>query len=372
MPITVRPIAGSRELELFIALPLHLSDRRPNQVPPLLADERELHDIQRNLSAQGCEVAHWFAEREGRIVGRVMGIVHGPYNRRHGERTARFFQLDAESDPSVVRALLDQVETWARERGMTRIIGPYGFSDKDPQGLQVEGFEHLPVLATPTNAAHLPKAVEACGYLPFADALSYRLDMPAQLPDIHERIAERVLRNGRFRVVELRSKRDLRPWILPVLRLVNDTYSDLLGFAPMSEAEMRKLAGQYMPVLDPALVKIVAEGKEPVAFVVAMPDMSEGLQRAKGRIFPFGWWHIMQAMKRSKQLDLFLGAVRRDLQGMGLTCVLARELFREGRARGMTHLDSHLVLENNVRMRAELERLGGEIWKRYRVYVKEL
>jgi hypothetical protein len=372
MAITVRPIKGAKELERFITLPLHLADRRPNHVPPLLTDERELQDPDRNLSAQGCEVAHWLAERDGRIVGRVMGIIHGPYNRRHDERTARFFQLDAVHDPAVVRALLHQVEIWARERGMDRIIGPYGFSDKDPQGFQVEGFQHLPVLATPTNAEHLPKATEACGYRLLADALSYRLDLPAHVPETYDRIADRVLRSGRFHVVDLRSKRDLRPWILPVLRLVNDTYGDLLGFAPMCEAEMRKLAGQYMPVLDPGLVKIVAEGQEPVAFVVAMPDMSEGLQHAKGRLFPFGWWHIMRAMKRSEQLDLFLGAVRKDLQGIGLTCVLGRELFREGRARGMTHLDSHLVLENNTRMRAELERLGGVIWKRYRVYVKEL
>jgi hypothetical protein len=251
-------------------------------------------------------------------------------------------------------------------------MGPYGFSDKDPQGLQVFGLEHLPVLATPTNPAFLPGLVEGCGYSKLTDAVSYRVDMPAQLPSAYERIADRVMRDGRFRLVPLRHRRDLKPWIMPVLRLVNQAYCGLLGFIPMSEEEMRSLAAQYLPILDPSFVKIVAEGDAPAAFVVALPDISEGLQRAKGRLFPFGWWHILRAMRRSPQLDLLLGAVRPDLQGRGLTCVLGRALLTEARGRGMTRLDSHLVLETNHRMRAELERLGGVVWKRYRMYVKEL
>lgn len=372
MALVVRRVNGKQALEQFIRLPDRLPGQRPGRVPPLLADERALHDSERNLAAHGCEMAHWIAEQDGVPVGRVMGILHEPYNTLHGERTARFFQLDAVNDPAVVQALLQAVEDWARSFAADRIMGPYGFSDKDPQGLQVFGLEHLPVLATPTNPGFLPGLVEACGYHKLTDAVSYRVDMPAQLPAAYDRIADRVMRDGRFRLVPLRGRGDLKPWIMPVLRLVNQAYGGLLGFIPMSEEEMRLLAAQYVPILDPAFVKIVAEEEIPVAFVVALPDISEGLQRAKGRLFPFGWWHILHAMRRSQQLDLLLGAVRPDLQGRGLTCVLGRALLTEARGRGMTHLDSHLVLEINLRMRAELERLGGVVWKRYRMYVKEL
>jgi GNAT superfamily N-acetyltransferase len=372
MALVVTRVSSRRDLDRFIRLPGRLPDQRPCRVPPLLADERALHDTQRNLAAHGCVVAHWIAEQNGVPAGRVMGILHHPYNRLNGERTVRFFQLDVVNDPAVVEALLKAVEDWARSLGADRIMGPYGFSDKDPQGLQIFGLEHLPVLATPTNPAFLPGLVEGCGYRKLADAVAYRVDMPAQLPMAYERIADRVMRDGRFRLVPLRHRRDLKPWIMPVLRLVNQAYGGLLGFIPMSEEEMRSLAAQYVPILDPAFVKIVVEGETPVAFVVALPDISEGLQRANGRLFPLGWWYILSAMKRARQLDLLLGAVRPDLQGRGLTCVLGRALLTEARGRGMTHLDSHLVLETNHRMRAELERLGGVVWKRYRMYVKDL
>ncbi|HNO06998.1 MAG TPA: hypothetical protein PKK49_17075, partial [Flavobacteriales bacterium] len=166
---------------------------------------------------------------------------------------------------------------------------------------------------------------------------------------------------------------ELKPWVVPVLRLVNATYGDLLGFAPMSEEEMHVLAKKYMYILDPQLVHLIADAKnEPVAFVIASPDMSEGLVRANGKLFPLGFVHILRAMKRSKQLDLLLGAVRPDLQGKGLTAALGISLFDAARQHGFTHLDSHLIMERNTRMRAELERLGAVVWKRYRVYQRGL
>jgi GNAT superfamily N-acetyltransferase len=360
-------------LKTFIRLPSRLPDRRSNYVPPLWRDEDAYHDPDRNVAAANCRIVRFLAEDQGRVLGRVMGIVHDAYGALHGERTVRFSQLDCVPDASVAKALLGAVEDWGRSLGMDRIIGPFGFSDKDPQGMQVEGFEHLPVLATATNPAYLPGLVEEQGYAKLTDAVVYRLDIPHELPAAYRRISGRLLGRGRFRLVPLQTKRELKPWVLPVLRLVNGTYNDLLGFIPMTEAEMRDLAAHYIPVLDPKLVKLVIDERgEPAAFVVALPDMSEGLVRAGGRLFPFGFLHILLAMRRSRQLDLLLGAVERKYQGLGLTCVLGVALLAEARDRGMTCLDSHLILETNLRMRAELERLGATVWKRYRIYQKPL
>ena len=373
MSLRIIEVVGKLDLDRYIRLPSVLPDRRPNYVPPIWSDERTFHDSAKNPDLRACDVVRYLAWSDGRAVGRIMGIVHHPYNALHGERTARFYQLDCVNGPTVASALLKAVERWAIEQGMDRIIGPFGTSDKDPQGLQVEGFEHLPVLATPSNPAYLPGLVEAEDYTKLMDAVVYQLAIPNELPAVYVRISDRLLNSGRFRLLSFTSKRQLKPWIVPVLRLVNDTYQDLLGFVPMDEAGMRKLAGQYLPVLDAAFVKVVVDEQDlPVAFVVAMPDMSAGIQRAKGKLLPLGWWYIMQAMRRSKQLDLFLGAVRRDLQGRGLTGVLAVHLMAEARKRGFTVMDSHLVLETNLRMRAELERLGGAIRKRYRIYQKAI
>jgi hypothetical protein len=373
MSVNVIPVHTAADLRTFIRLPAHLADRRPNQILPLWSDEEAYHDPKRNPALKECTLVRYLAVRDGSVVGRVMGIIHAGHNAMHNSRTARFFQLDAIDDPSVSAALVGAVEAWARTQGMDGIIGPFGLSDKDPQGFQIEGFENLPVLATPTNAAHLPKHVEALGYTKHADALAYRVPIEARLPAGYYRVAERLLASGEFRVVPLASRKALKPWILPVLRLVNITYADLLGFVPMDEKEMEHLAAQYMPVLDPHFVKILAnKADEPVAFVVAMPDMSEGLHKAKGKLFPFGFLHILLAMRRTKQLDLFLGAVHPLWQKHGLTCILAIELLGQAYKRGMTHFDSHLILETNAPMRGEVERLGGEVWKRYRVYGKSL
>lgn len=371
--VRVEKVIGRAAMRRFIRLPFELADQRPNRVPPLLMDERELHDPGKNPQLGQCDVAYWLAWHGNVPVGRIMGIIHWGYNASKAEHTARFYQLDTVRDPVVVRALIATVEQWASEMGMERVIGPFGFSDKDPQGFQIKGFEHLPVIATPTNPDWLPPLIEAGGFIPFEDMVSYRMDIPAQLPEVYHAIGERCLRNYDLHRVPLRSKRELKPWVVPVLRLVNATYGDLLGFTPMSEAEMRALAAKYMFILDPQLVHLIADANnEPVAFVIASPDMSEGFVRANGSLFPFGFLHILRAMKRSKQLDLLLGAVRPDLQGKGLTAALGVSLFDAARQRKFTHLDSHLIMERNTRMRAELERLGAVVWKRYRVYEKPI
>jgi GNAT superfamily N-acetyltransferase len=371
--VGVKRVEGEKNLRRYVFLPERLRGQRPNYVPPIWSDEHAFHDPDRNTALKDCNTVRFLAWQNGRCRGRIMGLVHQGHNRLHGEHTARFYQLDAEDDPEVSRALLSAVERWAREQGMERIIGPFGLSDKDPQGAQVQGFGHLPVIATPANPDFLPGHIEACGYAKFSDALSYRTPITGRLPVLYERIAERLGKSGEFRLVAFRSSRALRPWVVPVLRLVNETYRDLLGFVPMMEAEMAKLAKQYMPVLDPGLVKVVVDrAGEPAGFVVGVPDMSEGVRRANGRLFPFGFIHVMRAMRRSRQLDLLLGAVRPDLQGRGITCLLAKELLSTAHQRGFTHMDSHLVLETNLRMRAEVERLGGVEWKRYRVYVKDI
>ncbi len=373
IPVRVEEVRDAKALRRFIHLPEHLPGQRPNRVPPVWADEHAFHDPRRNNVLKVCDHVRFLAWQGDRCTGRIMGIIHRGHNQAHGERTARFYQLDMIDDRAVGAALLAAVEQWARGHGMQRIIGPFGLSDKDPQGAQVEGFEHLPVIATPTNPEFLPGHIEACGYTKFSDAVSYRTPIPEALPPVYARIAGRLASTAEFRIVPIHSRRTLKPWVVPVLRLVNETYGDLLGFTPLTPEEMKKLAAQYMPVLDPELVKVLVDREDrPVAFVVAMPDMSEGLRKAKGRLFPLGFIHVLRSMRRSKQLDLLLGAVQPHLQGRGLTCLLANELLGTARRRGFTHMDSHLILETNTRMCAEVERLGGKVWKRYRVYGKVL
>ncbi len=373
MAIEVRQVISQKQLREYIFLPGNLYSGYAQWVPPMYADEWAFHDPRLNPSLAYADVVHFMAFEGLKPVGRIMGIIHRKYNEQKHEKTARFFNFDCVHDSIVAAALIGSIEKWALANGMNKLIGPYGFSDKDPQGLQVEGYENLAVIGTPSHPPYLVALVEGCGFTKEIDCVSYTFPVPQKLPELYEKIAMRFNAAQYLRVIEFKKKKELRPFIIPVLELVNETYLPLFGFVAMTKSEMKKLADQYMPVLDPELVKLIVNDKnEVVAFVIAMPELSIGIQKAKGRLFPFGFIHILNAARKTNQMNLMLGAVKPGFRGIGMNVLLAKSLFATGAARGFTKVDSHLILENNLLMRAECERLGGKIYKRYRVFQKVL
>jgi hypothetical protein len=373
MSLTLKIVDSKSLLKEFIFLPEKIYKNDSRWVPPMYTDEWSFHDPAQNKALQYSDVIRVLACEGNKAVGRIMGIINHTYNQARNEKTARFFALDCIHDQAVVHALIEHLERWSGENGMTKLIGPYGFSDKDPQGLQIEGLELLPVLATPTNPVYLQKLVENEGYTKELDCVSYQMPIPEKLSPAHQKVFNRISANANIRLLEFTSKRQLKPYILPVFRLVNETYAPLFGFVPMTEAEMKKFAGQYLPVLEPELVKVVVTAaNEVIAFVVSMPDMSAGIQKAKGRLFPFGFIHVLRSMRKTKQLNLLLGAIKSPYRGKGINVLMGKSLMDCAHKRGLTIMDSHLILENNLVMRAECEKLGGVIRKRYRVYQKLL
>ena len=199
------------------------------------------------------------------------------------------------------------------------------------------------------------------------------MPLVSSLPPAYEKVFQRIHQNQSLKVVEFTSKRQLKPYILPVLRLVNEAYTPIFGFVPMSEEEMKKFAAQYLPVLDPTFVKAVINPEGTlIAFVVAMPDLSRGIQKAKGNLFPFGFIHILRDMRNATQLNLMLGAIKPGFRGLGITILLGKALMESAITRGFKLMDSHLILENNHLMRRECERVDGKVYKRFRVYSKML
>lgn len=373
MNLTLKTVESKSLLKEFIFLPEKIYQKDLRWVPPMYADEWNFHDPGHNMALKYSDVIRIVAYRNDQPVGRIMGIINNKYNSDHQEKTARFYALDCINDKDVTHALLEAIGRWSREKGMSKLIGPYGFSDKDPQGLQIEGLDLLPVIATPANPGYLQQLVELEGYTKELDCVSYQMEIPEKLSPIYQKIYNRIAKTPGIRLIEFKSKRQLKPHIIPVFRLVNETYSSIFGFVPMTEGEMKKFAAQYLPVLDPEFVKVVINTKnELIAFIVSMPDMSPGIQKAKGRLFPFGFIRILNAMRKTKQLNLLLGAVRADYRGKGINVLMGESLFRSANKRGLKTIDSHLILESNLKMRAECEKLGGVIRKRYRVYRKLL
>lgn len=373
MNLSLKTVDSKSLLKEFIFLPEKIYKNDTRWVPPMYGDEWNFHDRGQNKALEYSDVIRIVAYDGAKAVGRIMGIINRKYNQEHHERTARFFALDCINDQAVAHALIGTIEQWSRELGMHKLIGPYGFSDKDPQGLQIEGLELLPVIATPANPYYLQKLVEHEGYTKELDCVSYQMPIPKKLSPAYQKIFDRINTNKNMRLLEFTSKQKLKPYIIPVFRLVNETYAPLFGFVPMTEAEMKKFAGQYLPVLEPTLVKVVVNASdELIAFVVSMPDMSVGIQKAKGRLFPFGFIHILRAMRKTQQLNLLLGAVKSSYRGKGINVLMGKSLIDSANKLGLTTMDSHLILEKNSAMRAACEKLDGVIRKRYRVYQKLL
>ncbi len=374
MAVTIKEVKSRKDLKTFIYLPERIHAGHANWVHPIYMDDWKFFDKTKNKAFSYCDTIMLLASKDGRTAGRVMGIINNRYNEHRGEKSARFGFLETYEAPEVVHTLLQAVEGWARAKGMTRIVGPYGFSDQDPEGFLIEGFEHRATIATYYNFEWMPKLVESEGYAKDIDYFVYKIDVPKEMPEFYQKIYERAEKRGNFEVREFKSKKQIKPWIRPVLSLMNECYmqNNIYGYAPLDEKEMDDLAKRYLPVLNPNFIKVVTKDGEVVAFIIGMPDMGAGIQKARGRLFPFGFIRVLRAAKKTRQLDLLLGAIKDKYRGMGLDVLMGVKMLQSAQAAGYEILDTHHEMETNVKVRAEMERMGGKVYKKYRVYQKAL
>jgi len=374
MEITIREVESRKDLKKFIYLPEKIHANHKNWVHPIYLDEESYFNSKKNKAFSYSDTILHLAYRGEEVVGRIMGIINKRYNEYKGEQTARFGYLETWEDEGVVRALIQAIEKWAKEHGMTKIIGPYGFTDQDPEGFMVEGFENRATIATYCNFEWMPQMVERQGYTKDVDYFVYKLEVPKEIPEFYKKIYERVRRKGNFEIVEFKKRKEIKPWIIPVLQLMNECYigSNIYGYTPLDEQEMVDLAKRYMPVLNPRLVKIVKREDEIVAFIVGIPDMTKGIQRARGRLLPFGFLKILRAAKKTKQLDLLLGAIKEPYRGRGLDVLMGVGMIMSAHEAGLEVMDTHHELESNVLVRGEMEKMGGKLYKKFRVYKKNL
>ena len=374
MDIEIREVKTRKDLKKFIYLPEKIHIGHTNWVHPIYMDEWSYFNPKKNEAFSYCDTIILLAYRGEDVVGRIMGIINSRYNEHKNEKIARFGYLETWEDEEVVGALLKFIEEWARKKGMKRLVGPYGFSDQDPEGFLIEGFENRATIATYYNFEWMTVLVEKQGYTKDVDYFVYKLDVPKELPEFYNKIYARATRKGNYEIIEFRKRKKLKPWIVPIFNLMNECYleSNIYGYAPLSEKEMKDLAARYMPVVDPRFVKVVLVKDEVVSFFIGIPDMTEGIQKARGRLFPFGFLKILRAAKKTKQLDLLLGGIKEKYRGRGIDVIMGVKMILSAQEAGMEIMDTHHELEENVKIRVEMQRMGGKLYKKFRVYRKDL
>jgi hypothetical protein len=371
--LVIKEVITKKDRRDFIYLPEKVHKHEPEWLPPIYMDEWELYDKKKNKSYKYADAILLLAYRDGKPVGRIMGIINNRYNAINNENHGRFCFMECYDDKEVFHTLLSKVEVWLKERGMSKIIGPLGFSDKDPQGFQVEGFEYPQFMTSPNNSAYMPKLLEEEGYEKKVDLVNYLGKIPEKFPLIYEKVLSRMEHSMEYKIVEFNSKKELKPYIIGVLELMNECFSEIYGFVPLNDNEKKDFAARYLPILDPKFVKLIETVKgELVGFAIGMPDFSKGIRDAKGKLFPFGIFKILRDSKKSKKLLMMLGGVKKDFRGKGLDVLMGVKILQSGIKHKMDSLDSHLVLENNAKMRGEYERVGCKVVKTFRIYQKEL
>jgi len=374
MTINIKEVTTRKLMREFIHLPAKIHKNHDNWVPPIYMDDWTYFDPKKNRAFDHCTTVLYVAEKDGVIVGRIMGIISHQYNESHNIKDVRFCWLETYNDAEVFNLLVESVSNWARKNGMNRMVGPLGFSDKDPQGWLIEGYNEPIVIATNCNFPYINKLAEDLSFTKEVDLVVYRVPIPDELPEFYKSIYKRFTgRENDLTLKEFTLRRQVKPYIRKVLTLLNETFAGIYGFVPFTPKEMDDFANRYLYLINPRFIKIFIDEKDQVvSFLVAMSDISKGIQKSKGYLLPWGFIPLLTAGRKSKQLNLLLGGIAPEYQGRGLDVMMGIKLIESAKKAGKVVIDSHLELETNLKVRAEMEKMNGEVYKRYRIYQRVL
>lgn len=377
MSVEIKKVTTKSELKRFIRFNYEFYKDNPYSVPDLYDDMLNTFSPKKNAAFEFCEADYFLALRDGKIVGRVAAIINRRANETWNRKTVRFGWIDFIDDMEVSAALIDTVKQWGKERGMTEIEGPLGFTDMDAEGMLVEGFDQLSTMATIYNYPYYPQHMERLGLNKSADWVEMKIYVPDAIPEKHRRISDIIAKRYNLHIRKLKSKKEVRQSGVAhdIFRLINDAYTPLFGYSRMTERQIDQYVKMYVPVLDLRMVSIVEnEQNEIVAVGISMASLSRALQKAKGRLLPFGWYHLLKALmwKRPKVLDLLLVAVRLDYQGKGVNALLFTDLIPVYKELGFEYAESNPELEMNEKVQNQWQYFKTEQHKRRRCFKADI
>ncbi len=368
--VEISEVTTSRALRDFVQFPFQLYRGNPYWVPPLLRDE--LLTLDQNPAFAHCLRKYWLAKRDGQIVGRIAGIINHAENNKLGTSTARFGWIDFVDDRQVSARLLQTVEHWAREHAAQHIHGPLGFSDFDKEGLLIEGFNELGTIATIYNHPYYADHLAACGYQKSVDWLEYEIHSTAMPPRVAE-FSKKVQERYGLRQLEVKSANELKPYAPQIFQLVNESYRHLYGFVELTPKQVEFYTDQYFSYVNPDFVStILNQQNQVVAFGLTMPSLSRALQKAGGKLWPLGWWHLSRALRKNDRADFYIIAIRQDLRSKGVHVMILEKIQATCLKYGIPVAETNPELETNLQVQLIWKTFERRQHKRRRCYCKDL
>lgn len=352
MAIEIKAIRHTpRELRKYVQFGIDLYKGNDCYVPPLVFDEVDTLNPKKNPAFEFCEAQAFMAYQDGKPVGRITAIINEVVNRKTDDNAVRFGFLDFIDDDEVVDALFDAVRQWGISKGMSSMVGPMGFSDLDHEGMLTTGFDELGTMATIYNYEYYPKQMARMGFVKDAGWVEYKISVPDAVPEKYQRIADIVRKKHNLRTIKFTDRKKLKEQYGQALfEVINEAYDKLYGYSPLTQKQIDYYINMYLGVLRLDCVCVIVDEKDALVGVgISLPSFSRALQRGRGKLFPFGWWHIIKALKsRNDTVDLMLIAVKNEYQSKGVNALLFADLLPVYIKNGYKWAESNPELEDNA------------------------
>ena len=378
--VQIKKVETRYDLKKFIEFHYDLYEGNAYDVPNLYSDELNTLRKDRNAAFDFCEAEYFLAYKEGRIVGRVAAIINHKANDKWGRKSVRFGWIDFVDDTEVSAALIKAVEDYGREKGMEEIVGPLGFTDMDPEGMLTEGFDQLGTMATIYNYEDYPRHIEAMdGFTTDNKYVEYKLYVPKTVPEKYAKVADMIQRRYNLHIRKL-TKKDVFEggYGNQIFQLINETYKDLYGFSELSDRQIEQYVNMYFPLADLSLITVIEDrgaNNKMVGMGISIPSLSRALQKCRrGRLLPFGWWHVLRAIKqhKTKYVDLLLLGVRPEYRAKGANALLFADLIPRYQAYGFEWGETQVEMETNESVQNQWGPLNPILHKRRKCYKKNL
>ena len=375
MGVVIKEVTSKKELKKFVKFNIDLYKDNPYHIPGLIEEEMVTLDKKKNPAFEVCDAIYFLAYKDGKIVGRIAGMINRRSNEVWNQQRARFGFLDFIDDAEVVDALFNAVEKWAEEQGMKEIHGPLGFTDMDHEGMLIEGFDQLGTMAAIYNFPYYPQHLERMGYEKDQDWHEFKISIPEGVPDKHLRIGEIVKKKYGLKTMKFKKTKEIWPYAQKIFETLNEAYAPLYGFAPLTQKQIDYYVKMYIPMIRLDLVTLIIREEDDtvVGFGISLPSLSHAMQKAKGHLFPFGWIHLLKALKtKPKVIDLYLTGVLPEYQNKGVNALLFNDLIPVYIGLGVEYAESNPELASNNAVQAQWDYFKREHHKTRRAFIKKL
>jgi len=374
MPVVIREVSSKKELKEFIRFGIKLYKDCEFAAPPLLMDDLLNLSKGKNPALDFCEAAYFIAYKNGKIAGRIAAIINPVSNKTWNQNHARFGWVDFLDDAEVSTSLFEKAISWAKEKGMTAIHGPLGFTDLDHEGTLIQGYDRLGTLATIYNYPYYPKHFEQYGFVKDVDYKEYLITIPEVFPEKYFRIADIVKQKYNLTSKYFKTRKEVVDnYALKVFDLLNLCYKDLYGFTQLNDKQIAFYIKLYFSFFRLDTISVVVDDKDDViALGIAMPSFTKALQKAKGKLLPFGWYFMLRALKKNDIVDLYLMAVHPDYQSKGVNAIMFADIMPNSAKNGYKYAETNPELETNTKMSSQWDSFEYENHKIRRVYTKDI